>query len=98
MSSIDIDIAKSMYGGDTEEETLRNLAKEAGLQRIYKYRHAWSEGVEYTNYKQVTTVGDSDEVDLFNSDLCKDIVLVYDRGKVKNLSIRPASKPWWKFW
>ena len=93
MSTIKIDDAKRMYGGDTEEETLRNLAKEASLQRIFKYRHAWSEGAEYTHYKQVTTVGDSDETALFNSDVCKDIILVFDRGKIQNLSVRPASKP-----
>lgn len=85
MSTIQITDAVRLYGGTTEEETLRNLAKECGLQRIYKYRNTNTNGTEREHYKRITTVGDSDETALFNSPYCKDIILVYDRGIIKNL-------------
>ena len=87
MSTIKIADAVRNYGGTTEEETLRNLARACNLQRIYKYRHAWAakEGEKHTHYKQIDIIGGADERALFNSDVCKDIVLVYDRGEIKNL-------------
>lgn len=85
MSSIRIDQAKRMYGGETEEETLRNLAKAHGCRRIYKYAADYGDKKTHTDYKVVQEAGDIDEQNLFRAAARRslhNVVLVYDDGRV----------------
>ena len=84
MSSISIRSAKSVYGGETEEETIRNIAK-AGARRIYKYANDFGDQITHTDYKQISNPGDLQEVALLNSPHVHNVVLVYDDGKVMNI-------------
>jgi hypothetical protein len=84
MSSISIGSAKEVYGGATEEETLRNMAK-SGARRIYKYANDFGDKITHTDYKQISNPGDPQEVALHNSPHVHNVVLVYDGGEVMNI-------------
>ena len=84
MSSISISSAKSVYGGATEEETLRNMAKD-GYRRIYKYANDFADKRTHTDYKRISSPGHPQESALFDSPHVHNVVLVYDDGKVQNL-------------
>ena len=83
--SISIKTAKHMYGGATEEETIRNMVKEGGYRRIYKYANESGDKVTHTDYKRIAYRGDPQEGALFTSPLVHNVVLVYDDGKMMNL-------------
>lgn len=82
MSSVSIEIAKGTYGGATEEETLRNIAKTSGCRRIYKYANDFGDKTTHTDYKQISHAGSPQETELLNSPHVHNVVLVYDDGKV----------------
>lgn len=82
--SISIKSAKSVYGGDSEEETLRNIAK-TGFRRIYKYANDFGDKKTHTDYKKIPHPGHPQETALFSSPHVHNVVLVYDDGKVLNL-------------
>jgi hypothetical protein len=84
MSSISIRSAKEVYGGATEEETLRNMAK-SGARRIYKYANDFGDKIAHTDYKQIPYRGHPQEVELNNSPHVQNVVLVYDDGEVMNI-------------
>lgn len=84
MSSISISSAKAVYGGETEEETLRNIAR-SGARRIYKYANDFGDKVTHTDYKQISSPGDAQETALLSSPHVHNVVLVYDNGEVVNI-------------
>jgi hypothetical protein len=83
--SISIKSAKEMYGGLTEEETIRNLAQSGPYRRIYKYANDYHDKITHTDYKRISYPGDPQEAALFASPYVHNVVLVYDDGEVINL-------------
>jgi len=83
--SISIKNAQKLYGGATEEETIRKLAESDGYRRIYKYADNFGDKVTHTDYKRITYAGHPQEQALFSSPYVHNVVLVYDEGKVMNL-------------
>jgi hypothetical protein len=113
VSSIDIEGSREKYGGETEEQTLRNIAKYWNCRRIYKYTHQYGEEHHtnyykrkpHTNYKIVENPGDEYEKSLFRSVAehgVFNVVLVYDDGKVivpkDDNNQNTSSKSRWRFW
>ena len=84
MSSISISSAKSVYGGATEDEVLRNMAK-TGYRRIYKYANDFGDKVTPTDYKMIPAPGHPQEQALLSSPHVHNVKLVYDNGTVMNL-------------
>ena len=84
MSSISISSAKAVYGGETEEETIRNIAK-SGARRIYKYANDYGDKITHTDYKQIAAPGGAQEAEMLNSCYVHNVVLVYDDGEIMNL-------------
>lgn len=83
--SISIKSAKELYGGATEEETIRKLAKSGGYRLIYKYANRYGDKVTHTDYKEIPYPGHPQEQALFSSPYVHNVVLVYDEGKVITL-------------
>jgi len=80
--SISIAAAKNLYGGESEEKTLENIAKSCGCRRIYKYANDFGDKKTHTDYKRISYPGDPQETALFNSPYVHNVVLVYDDGKL----------------
>ncbi len=80
--SISIDAARTSYGGQTEEETLENMAKACGCRRIYKYANDYGDRKTHTDYKRIPYPGHPQEVALVNSPYVHNVVLVYEDGKI----------------
>ncbi len=55
--SISIKNAQKLYGGATEEETIRKLAESDGYRRIYKYADNFGDKVTHTDYKRIAYRG-----------------------------------------
>jgi len=79
MSSISIKTAQELYGGSTELETAKNMAKAGGYRRIYKYANDYGDHKTHTDYKQLR--GGSDEEEFLSGRKVHNIVLVYDKDK-----------------
>jgi hypothetical protein len=80
--SISIKQAREMYGGESEAETVLNLAKAGGYRRIYKYANHYGDKITHTDYKRIQSPGDPQERALFRSPYVHNVVLVYDDGKL----------------
>jgi hypothetical protein len=53
MSSMKISIAKSLYGGAGDTETLRSMAAKNGYTRIYSYANDFGDKITPTDFKGV---------------------------------------------
>lgn len=82
MSSFSLESAKRTYGGNTEAETLTNMARASGCRRIYKYANDFGDKKTHTDYKQIPYAGAPQETELLNSPHVHNVVLAYDDGKV----------------
>ena len=80
MSSVSIRRAKDVYGGETEEETLRQMAQAGGYRRVYKYKGR-PDSDEYTDYKRIAQPGDAQERAMLSSPAIRAPILVYDDGR-----------------
>jgi hypothetical protein len=83
MGSWDISVARKMYPGN-ESETIMAMAKAGNYYRIYKLAHDYGDKITHTNY--YTCSNQAEENSLFRSPLVHNVVLVYDRGEVMNIS------------
>ena len=105
MTSINIQGSREKYGGETEDQTLYNIAKHWNCRRIYKYAHQGGDRKTHTNYKIVENPDDEDEKSLFRS-VAKhgvfNVVLVYNDGKITipkdDSSQNTSAKSRWRFW
>lgn len=79
MSSVDAEQARSVYGGQTERETLLNMARETKCFRIYQYGTP-----PQKTYKLIQYNGDPQEAAMFQSPYCSNIILLYDNGQIVN--------------
>jgi hypothetical protein len=96
-----IDGCREQFGGDTEAETIRNIAQQFKASRIYKYANG--KGHPHSDYK--ICYGPDDEPGFLKS-VRKGVIfeplLVYDRGKIllpdapKNESANKAEVVRWK--
>jgi len=91
MSSISIESANATYGGESEEDTIKNMAEACNCQLIYKYANEYGDRRTHTDYFRVEKPGD--EAELQSSRHVHKVVLVYDNGMIKL-----SKKKWWQFW
>ncbi len=87
MSSIDVETAKNLYKGETEEELIMNMAKAQGCSRIYKYANDYGDKVTFTDFKIIMFAGSDQERALMSSPYVHNLTLVYSDGKVVNKKI-----------
>lgn len=73
--SISIKQAREMYGGETEAETVLEVAKSGGYRRIYKYANDYGDKLTHTDYKRIESPGDPQERALFSSPYVRNVVL-----------------------
>jgi hypothetical protein len=80
MSSLKITSAKSVYGGNDEAETLRNMAARNGYTRIYKYANDFGDKKTHTDLKGIKSA--AEESEFLRAPMAHNRVLVFDNGRV----------------
>jgi hypothetical protein len=66
-----------LYGGATEEETVKKMAETYGYQIIYKYANDFGNHATHTDYKGLCSA--SEEQEFLRSDRVHNVSLVYRR-------------------
>jgi hypothetical protein len=88
MSSISINTANEKYKGETEAETLSNIAKAYGCRLIYQYANDFGDKVTPTDYKVIMAPGDDQEQVLFTSPYIHELTLIYRDGVLVNEKVK----------
>jgi len=94
MSSISIQAATAVYGGETLEETVRRMAAATGCKRIYIYANDYGDRLAHTDFFRVERPGDEERV--HSSATVHRLELVFDNGTFLPLNeASPSSKISW---
>lgn len=73
-NKIKIEQARKRYGGDSESETIQNMAEKEGYFRIYKCR---DKSYKYSHYVGSTGPNDPNEINVFMDPAILNAVAVY---------------------
>lgn len=81
MSSLPINAAESIYGGNTGDEAamLHKMAQANGYRWIYKYANDFGDRQTHTDFNGVKS--DAQRTEFLNAPMAHNRVLVYDNGK-----------------